>query len=70
VADQTGIGDGTKKRPSALLLFAGLAALAVSAYGLIGPDTWESVADVQFGWIVVLIAIVVGLVLVVAPSRR
>lgn len=59
-----------KNRPSALLLFAGLIALAVSAWAMAGPATWGAVAGDHVGWVVVLAAIAVGAVLVLSPSRK
>jgi hypothetical protein len=52
------------------MFLCGLAALAVSASSLLGPTTWNRVPGVGFGWIVVIAAIVVGLVLILSPGRR
>lgn len=63
-------GQHGPRRPSLVLLLAGLATLTVSVgagVGL-GPDS------VGFGvagrWVVVLVALVVGGLLVLAPGRR
>lgn len=56
------------RRPSPLLLLAGLAALLVSGWAIVGPFSLEPLADI--GWISVISAVVVGAVLVLAPNRR
>ncbi|EKT81894.1 hypothetical protein WSS_A15419 [Rhodococcus opacus M213] len=61
---------GTRKRPSPLLLLAGLAALLVSGWALAGPFSLEPLAKVEFRWLFVLVAVLVGVVLVFAPNRR
>ncbi|MFD4181293.1 hypothetical protein [Rhodococcus sp. NPDC058514] len=66
---ETDVKAGTR-RPSALLLLAGLAALLVSGWALIGPDRFESLGDAQFRWILVIAAVAVGVILVFAPGRR
>lgn len=58
------------RRPAAGLLLAGMFALLVSAWSLIGPEHFQSLGGAQFRWIVVLAAVAVGLVLVFAPGRR
>jgi len=60
----------TRKRPSLLLLLAGLAALLVSGWALAGPFSLEPLANVEFRWLFVLVAVLVGVVLVFAPNRR
>ena len=60
----------TRKRPSPLLLLAGLAALLVSGWALAGPFSLEPLANVGFHWLFVVIAVLVGVVLVFAPNRR
>lgn len=62
--------DTTTRRPSALLLLSGLAALLISAWAFIGPDHLGALGDWQFKWVLVLAAVVVGVVLVVSPGRR
>ncbi|WP_172650416.1 hypothetical protein [Rhodococcus opacus] len=61
---------GTRKRPSPLLLLAGLAALLVSGWALAGPFSLEPLANVEFRWLFVVVAVLVGVVLVFAPNRR
>jgi len=60
----------TRKRPSLVLLLAGLAALLVSGWALAGPFSLEPLANVEFRWLFVLVAVLVGVVLVFAPNRR
>ncbi|MBC2643424.1 MULTISPECIES: hypothetical protein [unclassified Rhodococcus (in: high G+C Gram-positive bacteria)] len=60
----------TRKRPSPLLILAGVAALLVSGWALVGPFSLEPLANVEFRWLFVLAAVLVGLVLVFAPNRR
>ncbi|SDH84836.1 hypothetical protein SAMN05444695_103373 [Rhodococcus triatomae] len=59
-----------RRRPSALLLLAGLAALVISSWALAGPFDLSPLADVEFRWLFVLVAVVVGLVLVFSPHHR
>ena len=56
--------------PSVGLLLAGLAALLVSAWALIGPFSLAPLANVEFRWLFVVVAVVIGVVLVLAPGRR
>ncbi|MBY6410572.1 hypothetical protein HQ346_03255 [Rhodococcus sp. BP-252] len=58
-----------RTRPSALLFLVGLAALVVGISALIGPSAIEALGDVQFRWVFVVAAIVVGLALLIAPGR-
>lgn len=58
------------RRPSVGLLLAGLAALLVSAWALIGPFSLEPLANVEFHWLFVIVAVAVGAVLVFSPGRR
>ncbi|MFC9766907.1 hypothetical protein [Rhodococcus jostii] len=60
----------TRKRPSPLLLLAGLAVLLVSGWALAGPFSLEPLANVEFRWLFVVVAVLVGVVLVFAPNRR
>ncbi|WP_084510200.1 hypothetical protein [Nocardia lijiangensis] len=55
--------------PSASLLIVGLLALAVSVWGFIGPAATAGGA-ISFGWIVVVAAIVIGVLLVISPRKR
>lgn len=68
-ADRPGKNGGATRRhgPSIPLAFAGLAALAVGAWGLIGPDVLDSV---DMRWVIVALAAAVGLVLVVVPGHK
>lgn len=70
MAENTETAAKAGRRPSALLLLSGLAALLVSAWALIGPGSFESLGDAQFRWILVIAAVVVGVILVFAPGRR
>ncbi|MCJ0905122.1 hypothetical protein [Rhodococcus sp. ARC_M6] len=58
------------KRPSVLLLIAGVLAMLVSVWALIGPFSLAPAADVQFRWIFVGAAVVAGLLLVILPNRK
>ncbi|WP_346764555.1 hypothetical protein [Rhodococcus sp. HNM0569] len=58
------------RRPSAVLLVTGVLALLVSGWALAGPFSLEPLGDGAFRWIVVGVAVVVGLVLVFTPGRR
>ncbi|MES9513945.1 hypothetical protein ACIQYW_17905 [Rhodococcus erythropolis] len=70
--DETTDHDETResKRPSALLLIAGLAALLVSVWALVGPFSLAPAANIQFRWLFVGAAVVAGLLLVILPNRR
>lgn len=57
----------TKKRPSVLLLLAGIAALVVAVSALVQKNPLTVVDHLEFGWIAVAAAVVVGLALVLAP---
>ncbi|MEV0293329.1 hypothetical protein [Nocardia sp. NPDC050710] len=71
MADNTEHTGTTERRgPSASLLLVGLLALAVSAWALFGPATMNSGGALSFGWVVVIAAIVVGVVLVISPRKR
>ncbi|MFT7023791.1 MAG: hypothetical protein ACSLE8_21545 [Rhodococcus sp. (in: high G+C Gram-positive bacteria)] len=59
-----------RSRPSALLFLVGLAAMIVSVSALIGPPAIEALGNVEFRWVFVIAAIVIGLTLLVAPSRK
>ncbi|MFE7419750.1 hypothetical protein [Rhodococcus sp. NPDC057529] len=67
---QDGEQTRTRKRPSPLLLLAGVAALLVSGWALAGPFSPAPLADVEFRWLFVVVAVLVGVVLVFAPNRR
>lgn len=70
MADKSSETTETRRGPSASLLIIGLLALGVSAWAFVGPESWPSSSGVPIGWIVVLGAIIVGIVLVVSPRRR
>ncbi|SNT44157.1 hypothetical protein [Rhodococcoides kyotonense] len=61
--------NSARTRPSALLFLVGLAALVVGVSALIGPSAIQTLGDVQFRWVFIVAAIVVGLALLLAPSR-
>ncbi|MET7768596.1 hypothetical protein [Nocardia sp. NPDC005366] len=65
-SDRTSQGRG----PSASLLIVGLLALALSVCALAGPATVSAAGAISFGWIIVIAAIVVGIVLVISPRKR
>ncbi|NMD59314.1 UNVERIFIED_ORG: hypothetical protein FNL38_101677 [Nocardia globerula] len=58
------------KRPSALLLIAGIAAFLVSGWALLGPFSLAPAADIQFRWLFVGAAVIAGLLLVILPNRK
>nr|WP_137725463.1 hypothetical protein [Prescottella subtropica] len=58
------------RRPSLGLLLAGLAALLVSGWALIGPFSLDALGHVEFRWIFVAVAVVIGAALVLSPARR
>ncbi|MBF6337409.1 hypothetical protein IU450_16105 [Nocardia abscessus] len=60
----------SRRGPAASLLIAGLLALAVSAWAFVGPASWPATSMIPIGWIVVLAAIVIGIVLVISPRKR
>ncbi len=59
-----------RTRPSALLFLVGLVALIVAISALIGPSAIEALGNVQFRWVFVVVAIVVGLALLLIPVRK
>lgn len=70
IDDTQDTGTTSRKRPSPLLFLAGLAALLVSGWALVGPFSLEPLANVEFRWLFVLVAVVVGAVLVFTPNRK
>ncbi|MFJ1460009.1 hypothetical protein [Nocardia wallacei] len=60
----------TRRGPSFSMLLAGVLALLVSVWAFIGPSSWPAHSIIPIGWIVVAAAIVVGIVLVVAPRKK
>ncbi|WP_405489406.1 hypothetical protein [Nocardia sp. NBC_00511] len=59
-----------KRRPSFSLLLAGTLGLAVSVWAFIGPHSWPVSEGLSLGWIVVISAIVVGVILVLSPKKN
>lgn len=68
VADPTD-DNVTKRGPSVSLLIVGLLALGVSSWAFIGPATMTATGVASLGWVVVIAAIVVGILLVISPRR-
>lgn len=68
--DRAACGQARRGGFSPGLFFVGLLALGLSAWALAGPTRWGLTTIVPIGWIVVAVAIVVGLLLVVSPRRR
>lgn len=60
----------TSRRPSIGLFLAGLAAVLISVWALVGPFSLEPLANVEFRWLFVVAAVVIGAVLVFSPGRR
>ncbi len=58
------------RRPSIGLFLAGLAAVLISVWALVGPFSLEPLANVEFRWLFVVAAVVIGAVLVFSPGRR
>lgn len=69
MAEQEKIERTRRGGTSATLLIAGLLALAVSIWGLAGGAATIG-GTVSVGWVLVIGAIVVGLLLVIAPRRK
>lgn len=67
---ENGDTETRRKGPSAVLLLSGVLALLVSVWALAGPGAWDGIVDIHLGWVVVVIAIVVGLGLVFSPGKR
>ncbi|MGW4245460.1 hypothetical protein [Nocardia sp. NPDC004722] len=59
-----------KRRPSFGLLLAGVLGLGVSVWAFVGPHSWPVSGGLSLGWIVVIAAIVVGVVLVLTPRKN
>lgn len=68
--EQTSDACGSRRRPSVLLVLAGLTALIVSGWALLGPFALTLLGADAFRWIFVGVAVAVGLVLVFSPNRR
>ncbi|WP_433757193.1 hypothetical protein [Nocardia sp. CA-135398] len=59
----------TKRGPSVSLLIVGLLALGVSIWAFVGPAPMTATSVASLGWVVVIAAIVVGILLVISPRR-
>ncbi|MFD3510913.1 hypothetical protein [Nocardia sp. NPDC058666] len=68
MADQNSVE--TRRRPAFTLLTTGLIALAISVWALLGAPTPDEGGFLPVGWGVVIAAIVIGLLLTLAPSRK
>lgn len=60
---------GRRRGPSGVLLLTGILAILVSGWALIGAPAFDGI-DAGAGWILVLIAVIVGAILVFTPSRK
>lgn len=58
------------RRFSPLLFLAGIICLAISGSVLFGSDPFDAITSLPLGWIAIVGAMVVGAVLVLAPTRR
>ncbi|MDV2474771.1 hypothetical protein ACWDTG_25800 [Rhodococcus zopfii] len=68
--DETDAARSRRRGPSILLLLAAIAALAVSGWALIGPFSLDPLANVEFRWVFVAVAVAVGAALLFAPGKR
>ncbi|WP_032408014.1 hypothetical protein [Rhodococcoides fascians] len=68
-SSDTAAQSSSRQGPSAPLFLAGLAALIVAIAALIGQDAVTALAEVQFRWVFVIAAVVVGAALLLGPSR-
>ncbi|OZE30085.1 hypothetical protein CH278_18860 [Rhodococcus sp. 05-2254-5] len=69
-SSDTAAQSSSRQGPSAPLFLAGLAALIVAIAALIGQDAVTALAEVQFRWVFVIAAVVVGAALLLGPSRK
>ncbi|WP_227998619.1 hypothetical protein [Nocardia australiensis] len=71
MAEKTETNGSPAKRtgPSISLLIVGLLALGVSIWAFIGPASMPATGTMPFGWILVIAAIVIGILLVLYPRR-
>ena len=69
-SSDTAAQSSSRQGPSAPLFLAGLAALIVAIAALIGRDAVTALAEVQFRWVFVIAAVVVGAALLLGPSRK
>ncbi|QCQ92115.1 hypothetical protein [Rhodococcus sp. SGAir0479] len=70
LSDDEPTASTASRRPSFGLLLAGLAALFVSVWALVGPFSLDLFTNVEFRWVFVIAAVAVGAVLVFSPGRR
>jgi uncharacterized membrane protein HdeD (DUF308 family) len=59
----------SRRGPAASLLIAGLLSIAISVWAFIGPASWPAASMIPIGWIVVIAAIVIGILLVISPRK-
>ena len=69
-SSDTAAQSSSRPGPSAPLFLAGLAALIVAIAALIGQDAVTALAEVQFRWVFVIAAVVVGAALLLGPSSK
>lgn len=69
-SSDTAAQSSSRQGPSAPLFLAGLGALIVAIAALIGQDAVTALAEVQFRWVFVIAAVVVGAALLLGPSRK
>ncbi|KJV00057.1 MAG: hypothetical protein NTX68_11100 [Rhodococcus sp.] len=69
-SSDTAAQSSSRQGPSAPLFLAGLAALIVAIAALIGQDAVTALAEIQFRWVFVIAAVVVGAALLLGPSRK
>lgn len=71
MADQS---ESTKNKPrrgpSMSLLIAGALALVLAIWAFAGPASMPATSMIPIGWIVVIGAIVIGVLLVLSPRKR
>jgi uncharacterized membrane protein HdeD (DUF308 family) len=59
----------SRRGPAASLLIAGLLSIAISVWAFVGPASWPAASMIPIGWIVVIAAIVIGILLVISPRK-
>jgi hypothetical protein len=62
--------DKNRRGPSFSLLLAGVLALLVSVWAVLGPGAWPTHNNFPGGWIVLAAVGIVGIVMVISPRRR
>ncbi|MGB3770875.1 MAG: hypothetical protein WBA00_07010 [Rhodococcus sp. (in: high G+C Gram-positive bacteria)] len=60
----------TRRVPSVGLLLAGLAALTLAVPTIVGVDATVLFATLFSGWVLLAVAVIVGLILIVGPVGR